>query len=107
MKKIIFFWLLTVSYSVLSETKVVSCKEHSNVLKIESFGHEHINHRPVLNGKNVVSELMDPMWFIENTSCTKNGFKVYASHRQYGDMTTKVFEIEVSPDGAYQINENI
>ena len=85
------------------DLKKHECKEHTNFLTIESGGVGHVIHKPRLNGSVLIKELEEAMWFIEEVSCTKDGFKVLASHVQYNDPTKKQFRIVVKSVDTYEI----
>lgn len=88
--KLIATLLLALPLSVLAET--YECKEHGNVITVGAYGTEHVNHKVRLNGKKRIMELENELWFIEEVSCSKQGFNIVASHAQYGDKNTKAFK---------------
>jgi len=79
------------------------CKEHEHFLLLEEHGFEHVNHNLLLNGKTLIKELADTMWFIEEVECAASGFEVTASHIQYNEPTKKEFTIRVIGLGKYEI----
>ena len=84
------FWTINL-LSTLVFSKEYHCSEHSFYLLQTEYGYEHVNHKIFLNSSTLVSEFSDNNWFIENISCTKRGFKIIGSHRQYNDLTNKIF----------------
>ena len=103
MKSIVIFLAAVLSFSAFGQTKTYECAEHGFSLIIDSGGFEHVNHRPLINGEVIISELVDAMWFIEEVSCTSLGFKIIASHIQYNDPDRKTFNIVVHSESAYEI----
>ena len=103
MNNIVIIFLSVLSFSVFGESNNYECSEHKSSLLIESIGLEHVNHRPLINGEVVISELVDAMWFIEDVSCSKLGFDITASHIQYNDPTKMQFKVIVNSDSTYEI----
>lgn len=101
MNKFILFLLLALPCQLLATT--FKCTEHEYYLVLESGGFEHVNHRLYLNGKTLIKELEQGMWFIEETQCTKKGFKVTASHIQYNDSTKRTFTLRITSKNTYDI----
>lgn len=79
------------------------CLEHPHALVLEETGFEHVNHLLLLNGEVPVQELAEAMWFIENVSCAPYGYQLLASHRQYGDDNTRVFNLNIINREQYAI----
>ncbi len=103
MKNTVIILLAVLSFSVFGESKLYECSEHSSSLVIDSNGFEHVNHRPILNGDILISELVDASWFIEDVACSKLGFEITASHIQYRDPTKTIFSIIVKSNSTYEI----
>lgn len=101
MDKSILFLLLTLPCQLFAST--FKCAEHDNYLVLEAGGFEHVNHRLYLNGNVLIKELEQGMWFIEEAQCTKNGFKVTASHIQYNDPTKKTFTLSIKSNNTYEL----
>lgn len=102
MKKLIalIFVFLFCSPSWAKEYK---CSEHNNFLVLKEGGFEHVNHNLLLNGKTLIKELEQAMWFIEEVKCTSNGFEIIASHIQYGDPAKQKFVLKVTGPLQYEI----
>ncbi|MDH5769593.1 MAG: hypothetical protein OEZ31_11665 [Nitrospirota bacterium] len=106
MKKLIKYLslsLLLLSVSLSLSAEEYSCKEHNHILKRQSIGHEHVNHRLFLNGRILIKELADAMWFIETVTCTQKGFEIIASHVQYNEPTQKKFVLVIVDKEQYRV----
>ena len=101
MKVVITLFLLLFPFHLFA--KEYSCKEHDHILKRESIGHEHVNHRLFLNGRILIKELADAMWFIETVNCSKEGFEIIASHVQYNEPTQKKFVLVIVDKEQYRV----
>lgn len=86
-----------------SWSKEFKCKEHSNSVLLGTSGKEHVNHSLMLNGKVLIKELSEQMWFVEQVKCTSRGFEIVASHAQYGDQTKRTFVLTVTGAQKYEI----
>jgi len=100
MKKTILLLFLLLTDSLFSNEYL--CKEHNQKLKIIEQGLEHVNHNVYYNNI-LIKELQQGMWFIEKIQCTKNGFKLIASHIQYNDPTTKIFFLEIDKNKHFKL----
>ena len=103
-KNLIFF--LSIVSLIHSQETTYECKQHPHSLTQTSIGYEHINHKLLLDNKILIKELFDEMWFIKKISCTSNGFKINANHRQYGDLSEKTFILLPQISHRYKIISN-
>lgn len=103
MSKLLTLLVLVSCFCAPSWAEEYKCKEHKHFLVLEAGGYEHVNHHLLVDGETLIKELEEAMWFIEEVSCTNDGFKVVASHVQYGDPTKQEFTIKVIGKGNYEI----
>ena len=101
MKLLITSFLLLLVISI--NANGVKCCKHEYYLTQQNVGTEHINHHLFLNGKLLIKELADGMWFIETITCNETGFKITASHKQYGDPEIREFLLVVKNTNEYEI----
>lgn len=92
-----------VAQANISVTTEYDCKDHQNTLRLEAFGAEHVNHQLFLNGSIYVSEVSEGLWFIETIECTKDGFELTVSHKQYADPEKTVFKLSAINNGTYVV----
>jgi len=103
MKKLAIIIIIVLTPASVLASKY-SCKEHEYYLSLKSAGFEHVNHKLLLNGKVLIKELEESMWFIESVKCNKKGFNIIASHIQYNDPTKKEFLLVIKNSENYEIN---
>ncbi|QOL26343.1 hypothetical protein LP316_03285 [Thalassotalea sp. LPB0316] len=104
------YWIILLtffsSYSLASTTKF-ECKYHDYNLVLKAGGNDHIVHELSINGKFVIDELIEGIWFIEEINCRKEGYEIIASHIQFNDPTQKSFMLTYHPDKGYKIEAGI
>jgi len=100
-RSLIALLLLSWSVSLLAETH--RCKDHSSVLTIEFVGASRTNQWAWFNGHKLIFELANDLWFIENVTCTKDGFLISASKITAGIRKIQKFELIIGEDGLYEI----
>ena len=94
---------LVVSSLANAAERVVRCATHSHLMRITEVGSDHVAHRAVLNGVTEIREVTESNWFVESTGCTRTGFMLRLSHRQYGDATERKLRVSVLSRSRYRI----
>jgi hypothetical protein len=105
--KFLLIMLSFIAFNSSASTSQFDCKylDYKLVLKVKGF--EHVVHELSINGKTLITELLNGSWFIEEVNCKKTGYEIVASHAQYNDPIKTVFMLTYSKEKGYRVVSGI